>query len=230
MRYTKRMLVLGVFLIELVALFLLSQSLTRSLSKWFYQVFRHQAVVIQLLSILFLPGVILHELSHLLTASMLFVPTGEIEFLPEIHGDEVKMGSVSIAQTDPFRRFLIGVAPLIFGLGVLFLLFWYFLPTLTLVSWQTAVLLYAVFEISNTMFSSRKDMEGAIGLLGLCLVFVVLLFVLRVNVWGVFQQWVENAFALSLFTSMSWYLGIAVITDVIAVGITQGLLKLHRPY
>lgn len=224
------MYVLGIFIIELTLLFLLSQYLSKALSAWFYYIFKNQAVVIHVLSILFLPGVILHELSHLLTASMLFVPTGEIEFLPEIRGNEVKMGSVSIAKTDPFRRFLIGVAPLLAGLGILFLLFWYFVPGLTLFSWQTALLVYAVFEISNTMFSSRKDMEGAVGLLIFAVIIFILLLVLRIPVFGYLQLWFENPFVFSLFASMSWYLGIAIILDSIVLGIARGILRLHRHY
>lgn len=224
------MYILGIFFIEISLLFLLSQYLTKALSAWFYHIFKSQIVVIHVLSILFLPGVILHELSHLLTASMLFVPTGEIEFLPEIHGNEVKMGSVSIAKTDPLRRFFIGVAPLLAGLGILFLLFWYFIPTLVFVSWQTLVLAYAVFEISNTMFSSKKDMEGALGLLGFFIFILLLLLILKVPIFSYVQQWFESPIVFSLFASLSLYLGVAILLDSLILGITRGILRLQRHY
>ena len=224
------MLVFGIFFVEVIILFLFSQSLTKALSAWFYYLFKSQTIVIQLLSILFLPGVIVHELSHLLTASMLFVPTGDIEFLPEIRGDEVKMGSVSIAHTDPFRRFLIGVAPLLVGLSILFLLFWYFLPGLSLLSWQTGILLYAVFEISNTMFSSRKDMEGAIALLIFLSVVVVVLVLLKINFWDSLFIWLDNEWVSALFLSMSIYIGIAVVLDGVILALTHGFIKLHRRF
>lgn len=221
------MYLLGIFLVELALLFSLSQSLTKALSVWFHALLKSQTMVIQLLALLFLPGVIVHELSHLLTASILFVPTGEIEFLPEIHGDEVKMGSVSIAKTDPFRRFLIGVAPLLVGLGTLVLLFWYFLPTMTLFSWQTALLVYAVFEVSNTMFSSRKDMEGAIGLLILCLLAVVLLMAFHGDVVGIVTTWVSQPFVQALLFWMGLCLGVAIGIDVVVLALTKGFLSLH---
>lgn len=230
MPYTIPMYLLGIFASELILLFILSQSLTKALSAWFYHIFKHHNIVIHLLSVLFLPGVILHELSHLLMASMLFVPTGEIEFLPEIRGDEVKMGSVSIAQTDPFRRFLIGVAPLLGGLGILFLLFLFFLPTLTFVSWQAVVLLYAVFEISNTMFSSRKDMEGALGLLVFLAVIIGILVAVHVDILGIFSSWIAIPLVESLFVSMSWCLAIALGLDLIVLGITHGLLRLQKRF
>lgn len=222
------MLFLIIFIVEVGILFALSQLLTKSLSLWFYHLFRHQHIVIQLLSVLFLPGVVVHELSHLLTASILFVPTGEIEFLPEIRGNEVKMGSVSIAQTDPIRRFFIGVAPLVVGLSVLFLLFWYFIPHLTLISWQTLLLLYAVFEVSNTMFSSKKDMEGAIGLLAVIILLVILFYFLRVNVFYYMELWAQIPLVSSIFLSLNMYLGVAIVLDGIVLGVTKGLLKLHK--
>lgn len=224
------MYILGIFFSELLILFFLSQSLTKALSAWFYHIFRHHAIVIQLLSVLFLPGVILHELSHLLTASIFFVPTGEIEFLPEIRGDEVKMGSVAIASTDPFRRFLIGVAPLLGGLSILFLLFWYFSPNLTILSWQAALLLYAVFEISNTMFSSRKDMEGALGLLIFIGVIAAILLLMHVNLWDILSIWIENIFVNSLFVAMNLCLGVAIALDLALLLLTNGILKLHRRF
>src|SRR5690348_13575392 len=113
------------FLSELLLLFLFSQQVTKLISHRLYRVFNSQKTVIHLLSFLFLPGVIVHEMAHLLVANILLVPTGEVEFFPEIRGDEVKMGSVEIARTDPVRRFIIGAAPLFVGLFVLCMMFWY---------------------------------------------------------------------------------------------------------
>src|SRR5579859_1313470 len=111
------------FLIELLCLFFLSKELTKVLSQLLLHITRSSETTIQILSFLFLPGVIVHELSHMFMASLLFVRVGTIEFLPQIHGDTVKLGSVQVARTDPFRRLLIGVAPLLGGMGILLLLF-----------------------------------------------------------------------------------------------------------
>ena len=61
----------------------------------------------------------MHELSHLLTAGVLFVRTGEIEFLPKMEGDQVKLGSVAIEKTDPVRRAIIGFASVFVGLSTI---------------------------------------------------------------------------------------------------------------
>ena len=175
------MLSLVIFLGTLGLLFYSSQLLTKGLSVLLYRFTRSQKIVITLLALLFLPGVIIHELAHLVTAGILFVRTGEIEFLPKVQGDSVKLGSVAIAQTDIFRRALIGLAPMFVGLPIL-LFALSFVASLTF-SLEKGVLLqyllggYIIFEIGNTLFSSKKDLEGTLELGGaVLLIFGVLYF------------------------------------------------------
>ncbi len=164
-----------VFVVELTGLFFLSQVLTRNLSSFFYRVSKNKNVTIQLLSFLFLPGVIVHELAHLVVASVLFVPVGEIEFTPKLQeGGGVKLGSVAIAKTDPVRRAIIGFAPVLAGLLIIFTTFYYNPPIF--------LICYILFEVGNTMFSSEKDMEGALELLLTAIVVVVLLYVIGVRI------------------------------------------------
>lgn len=179
------------FLFELIFLFISSQFVTRLSSAFILRKTKSQTITINILSSIFLPGVIVHELAHWFVASILFVPTGEIEFLPKLEGNIVKLGSVAVAKTDPFRRFLIGVAPIFGGLGILALLFYYLSQVSFGFNWQTGVLLYASFEVGNTMFSSKKDMEGALGLVISCIVAGIIIyflgFRLPVNAMSVFS-------------------------------------------
>ena len=129
------------------------------------------------LAILFLPGTFIHEVAHFLTALVLLVPVGQPEFLPEaIEGNKIKLGSVPIAKTDPLRRFLIGIAPLIFGIGLI-----YFTINFTLSKnligeiLPTILVGYIIFQISNTMFVSRKDMEEAWKLLVILIILAIIL-------------------------------------------------------
>lgn len=218
------------FFAQILLLFFLSQQLTKKLSQVFFHFFKSQKVVIHILSFLFLPGVIVHELAHLMVANLLFVPTGEVEFLPEIHGNEVKMGSVAIAKTDPLRRFLIGAAPLFVGLFVLFLLFWYFYPVKSLLSFPTALLLYAVFQVSNTMFSSRKDMEGAIGLLVLLALVTgsIIFFSHGIPAWGI--SFFLSPEVQSLTHFMNLFLFLAVFIDVTMIALALLFLQRRKYY
>lgn len=217
------------FLFEIILLFFLSREVTKSLSRVFLHVFHSSSLMIHVLAFLFLPGVIIHELSHFLMASILFVPTGEIEFLPEVRGSEVKMGSVAIASTDPFRRFLIGVAPLLIGFFVILLLFWYIAPVV-LVSWQTVLLLYGAFEVSNTMFSSKKDMEGALGIIVLACLVALLLLVLHVPVVPVTASLLALPYIVLFFTHASWFFGVVLGIDFVCWGAAELFLKLLKKH
>ena len=140
------------------------------------------------LAIIFFPGVAIHELSHFLMAEILFVKTGEIEFMPEARGDEVKMGSIQISQTDIFRRMLIGVAPIIIGSIFIYSILFYFFTVITtenafssvFLGIQSVLIMWMVFVTTNTMFSSRKDIEGLFEFL-LLMSFLILVIVIALT-------------------------------------------------
>jgi hypothetical protein len=130
--------------------------------------------------VLLLPGIIIHELSHWLAAKLLGVRTGEVSLWPSKgRGKQMRMGSVSVARTDPFRASLIGVAPLISGslavliIGQLILGLGDLGEVLLNGEWEPfwgSILahlqtpdfwlwLYLIFAISNAMLPSETDRE-----------------------------------------------------------------------
>jgi hypothetical protein len=127
-------------------------------------------------AILFFPGVVIHELSHFFTASLLNVPTGRIEIFPQKTEEGVKLGSVKVAKRDFVRNSLIGSAPFLIGSALLFLLLKtkfpqaFVSPTLksfiqTLTNsrdWGDLLYFYLIFAVSNTMTLSKSDREGII--------------------------------------------------------------------
>jgi hypothetical protein len=121
-----------------------------------------------MVAVLLLPGTLIHELSHWLVAELLRVPTGKLSIIPSAEGEDepVRLGSLQIAQVDPLRRTLVGLAPLVVGLSLLWFLASQF-PTLawpatTFFSIKTVALFYAIFVVANSMFSSKKDLEVAV--------------------------------------------------------------------
>ena len=67
-------------------------------------------------SIIFLPGVFLHESSHFVMAKILRVPTGDFSIFPQSLPDgRLQLGYVETARSDIVRNSLIGAAPLIIG-------------------------------------------------------------------------------------------------------------------
>ena len=137
------------FALAAVALFLSSQAL---LSRLF------RLLPLNLLFFLLLPGIFLHEFSHILMAEMLRVKTGELKLKPEISEGQLRLGSAQIAATDPLRLTLIGVAPFISGTVSLWLLLNY-VPHNPV--YLLLITYYLVFAIANTLFSSPSDLQAA---------------------------------------------------------------------
>ena len=114
-------------------------------------------------------------------ATLLFVRTGKIEIFPTTSEEgRVQLGSIGIAHTDPIRRFLIGIAPVVVGTGLLLWALFSLMPEPLDVG-RSALLFFVVFEIANTMFSSRKDMEGALELFIVAAIVLVALFLFGVR-------------------------------------------------
>ncbi len=139
---------------------------------------RRPEVAFGLFSLLFFPGVLLHEGSHFLMARLLGVRTGRFSLIPQVlPGGKLQLGFVETAAADPLRDALIGAAPLLTGgvaIAYLGLLRLGLLPLAGFFSAQDwpAVLgvlrglpaqpdfwlwFYLAFTISSTMLPSASD-------------------------------------------------------------------------
>jgi hypothetical protein len=159
------LLLLLVLFLEVICLYFFSKLLIQAISKIIYLLTRSEKLVIYTLSIIFFPGTLIHELAHAISAGVMFVHVGNIEFVPKITERGVKLGSVEITKTDAIRRSLIGVSPVIVGLTIIISSLYLLIARYSLQDlpfWAGSVALYILLVISNTMFSSRKDMEGVL--------------------------------------------------------------------
>lgn len=183
------------FILTLVPLVFLQRLLHREIQVIILILTRSKALTIGLFSVIFFPGVVLHELSHFLMAKLLHVRTGRFSLIPRpLPGGKLQMGYVETEATDVFRDSLIGLAPLIAGsvfvsyaginqlrLDVLWdvwqagnlNLFYQAIQTLPAVQ-DFYVWLYLIFAVSSTMLPSEADSHAWLplgiwiaGLLGL---------------------------------------------------------------
>lgn len=229
------MIYLAIFSLEFLLLFFLSKKLIKSLSLLFYKITKNQKAVVNILAIIFLPGTIFHELAHLLTAGMLLVPVGEISVIPEVEGQNVKLGSVQIGKVDPLRLTIVGVAPVILGFLAILGILYFAKDFQTLNWWQIALGLYLIFEISNTMFSSKKDIQGTIGfvvaIFTVLIIGIIILYFwnlpLLQNIWNFLIS--QNFEKLSNFFKLgTFYLLIPLILDFLLILITKPFIKNYR--
>ncbi len=159
-------------LVILIVVFILVQQNIKLLSYFFFWFIKSNETVIWLFALLFLPGTFIHEAGHLLFAEFLHVRTFDFDVIPQVLPDKtIKLGGVQMEQTDIIRRTIVGLAPVFFGIIVIWLgsytasLFgsvWYVQP----------IYYYFLFEVSHTMFSSKKDMEGVF--LGIVVIVILL--------------------------------------------------------
>jgi hypothetical protein len=142
-------------------------------------------------------------LAHLFTAEILGVPTGKLSLAPDDireyeetggngtrQGFSMAAGSVMVAKTDPIRRTLIGIAPLVVGLPALTLISYYTLPyAMTILDRLTkggipsiaeAIVmigsLWAIIAVSASIFPSPEDMHGVWPVIITLLLFCIPLF------------------------------------------------------
>ena len=211
------MIYLLLLFLEIGILFLLSKGISRTLSRF---------LPIPVLSLLFFPGVVVHELSHMLAASILFVRVGDVEFKPKVIGKSVKLGSVEIGKTDPIRRAIIGFAPVFAGISLILGIVYFVSGNLSylwgnqmFVSVAIALgIFYFLFVVSNTMFSSRKDMEGTVELLIIVLIIFIALYLIGVRFPDSLIQILFSKEIIALVQRSSLFLLAPIAIDLIILG------------
>ena len=162
----------------LLPLVFLQRLLHREIQAVLLIVTRSPQLTIGLFSVMFFPGVLLHEFSHFVMAKILRVRTRNFSLIPTPLPDgRLQMGYVETERTDIFRDSLIGLAPLIAGslfiayaglnrLGLSTLLdvlangqvelFWVGLKLLPQVK-DFYLWFYLAFAVSSTMLPSESD-------------------------------------------------------------------------
>jgi len=171
--------------------------LHRRLQGVMYLLAGDEEIALWLYAIILFPGVLLHELSHALSAAIVGVKIGRINILPRKVGKRIQLGFVPVQETDFLRASFIGAAPLFCGgLAVIALGYSVFgapevVAALATQDWVAAlrglaeafrapdawIWAYLVFAIGNTMLPSRSDIHAwpFLGFLAVVLVFLVLL-------------------------------------------------------
>ena len=187
------------FLFMLVPLIIVQRLFHREIQAVFLILTRDARVTMGIFSMLFLPGVFLHELSHYVMAKLLRVRTGKFSVFPQSLPDgRLQLGYVETAKSDMLRDSLIGAAPLI--VGTLFVAFVALYHLQMRLLWDTFrngqfdlfwlgvralprapdfyLWFYLAFSVSSTMMPSESDRHAwleliiSIGVLvGLALLF-----------------------------------------------------------
>lgn len=184
---------------------------------------------ILLFSITFLPGVLLHELSHFGMAKLLRVPTGRFSILPKsIPGGKLQLGYVETSSTDLVRDALIGFAPLLAGTIAIAYISFYQLDVFSILG-QSGKLsfslirdilvqlyiqpdfwlwFYLILVISSTMFPSSSDRRSWLPVIVFLAGFILIGILFGVGPW-IMQNLVPGM--NQLFLGLTSIFGISTI-------------------
>jgi hypothetical protein len=165
------------FTATLAALVFLSRWITRQVQMLGMHLTGDERAAQMTYYLLMLPGILLHELSHLIMARLVGLKVGEFSLGPRVRDQySIELGSVTVNRADVFRESLVGLAPFLSGTAVLVLIgYWVFdldalrqagraggllqaLPGVWRVPdfWLWA---YLIFVVSNAMMPSSADRQ-----------------------------------------------------------------------
>ncbi|MFB0547179.1 MAG: hypothetical protein ACETWB_09730 [Anaerolineae bacterium] len=203
------------------------------------------AMIVYFLS--FLPGIVVHELSHWLAAKLLGVRTGRISIWPAKKSrGKIRLGYVKVARTDPLRSSLIGLAPLLGGSLIVFLIgqlifgFGELEDILTSGDWSLSwrylwdctrvpdfwLWLYLIFTVSNSMLPSQTDRQPWRPIL-IFLALVAILFYLSGWVPQVPEEWTDAFLAFTGYLAYAFGLTVAVnLIFMIIIALLEGLVTI----
>lgn len=177
-----------------------------------------------LYTLIFLPGTILHELSHWLMAELLGVRTGEITILPEFESnppaDRARLGSVQTAKTGPLRSFLIGSAPFFTGLISLWVLGNLLLQGDWLL-WQYGLIFYGIIVVGSSMLLSQEDRKSWPFIAILVTLLTVVYYTATFTVPSSLITGVTN-----LLLSLNQVLFVTVVAIMVIIGLSSTLRRI----
>ncbi len=202
-----------------------------------------------LYAIILFPGVMLHELSHWLMATLLGVRTGSFSLLPRRQADgSVQLGYVEYYKSSTlgaFRESMIGGAPLVTGTAVILLIgFRIFGVTNLTAAIQSGdvdtlvtalaqvyavpdflVWLYLLFAVSNAMMPSRSDRRAwpALILTLIVIAFVMVLLDIEAVIFAGIANWGQTIFGY-LGSALSMAIAVDILFMVV-LSLVEGLIS-----
>jgi hypothetical protein len=228
----------GWLLLILGPLVFIQRWLHREVQIFFIWLTGRHDLAVMIAALLFFPGVLIHEASHYLAATLLRVQTGRFSILPRrLPGGKLQLGYVETARADFIRESMIGAAPIFSGA---FVLGWigssqFGLSISTLgnagefikgflgltSSGDFWLWFYLTFCISSTMLPSAADRRAWAPMIIFILVLIAMAFLLGVGPWV--SDWLFPRLN-RLIKSLTWILSASMALQL-SIAILIGLVN-----
>jgi hypothetical protein len=219
---------LVIFVIQLISLFYISRQTINELFHFLRIFFKADQIVFGIVSMLFLPGTILHEMSHFLVATILLLKVREVHIFPTWDRHYIKLGRVVYEKQDVIRSIIVGVAPVFVGL----LFFW----------WMSAIdvlfiegigmrmlVIYIIFVISSSMFSSKQDLIDIVYVIPFIMILGFIVYVFQIDLMTLIRQPLISRTFTKFLYDVNMYLAISlaihIVICIVLVGIQRIIYK-----
>ncbi|MFS8159629.1 MAG: hypothetical protein ACMG6E_05350 [Candidatus Roizmanbacteria bacterium] len=224
------MLQLILFIFSSYVLFVFSNKNQQKLFRLFYKITHNPTLSAGLISLLYFPGIVLHEFSHFITGVLLFIDVRSISFIPRATYSEdgksigLQLGHVTYIKADPIRGFFVGIAPFFYGLLAFFALHLYVtFPSSSIL--VNALIIYLTFVISSTMFWSTEDLKDLIYMIPVVLVIALIIFLTGFDIGSGVHFLISNKNVIDFLRQSTIYLFLSALINIV-VYIIFSILRL----
>lgn len=212
------------FFSQIIVLFFISRSATNILFVFLRRFIKNERLVFYLMALLYFPGTVIHEMSHFFAATVFFLRVRDINLFPKIDGFTIKLGSVVYEKKDFVRGFLVGITPFFGGLICLYLIsFFNLFPADNF--WITLMMLYLIFVLSSTMFSSKQDLVDFLSMMPLIVLFAGLYYILGFDLRQIFDDLSIADYMIKFIKIINIYLFVSILINLALITILKILLR-----
>ncbi len=204
-----------IFFVVLTLLYFVSRRTIQSLFLVLASI-TNESVAAGIIAIIFYPGTVIHELSHFVAAVMLLQPVHNISLIPSREGKTLRLGYVLYEKKDVIRGILVGIAPIVTGI---LLLWWLYTIHFFEFTKLTIHILkaYIMFVLSSTMFSSKQDLIDIWYVIPFFIIIGSLVYFFNLNIFFIFEnrsllEAIRNfMYAVTIYTCISMGIHILIL-------------------
>jgi len=146
---------------------------------------------------------------------------------PEWDGSYIKLGRVVYEKKDVFRSILVGIAPIIVGI---FILWWMYEINIFAIknTFFQVILIAFIFILSSSMFSSKQDLVDIVYILPILILCLGLLYIFDIPVARIFSNPEFIAGLRSFMYAINTYLGISIGIHIVLIAVLRSGLYIFR--
>jgi len=214
------------FITEVVSIYFLAHFLLNSAFRLMRRFIHSDTIIIWITALFYLPGTILHEISHYFFALLLVMNPEEVSILPRIEKDHIRLGHVIYRkhQSDFVRPIIIGIAPFFGAIGMLWVIqSFHLFPSG--IWWQNILFGYLILAITANMFSSKQDLVDLIYVVPIFLIIGAVIYIFQIQITPQIMAQMIHAFEL-FFSTIQIPLLFSIIVHGILITIVKIILSL----